>query len=67
MNEKINIQLIETFIKENKLSKTRFCKLCKISPRSYQKIVSGDFRIRLTSLFKIARTLRVPICTLFYT
>lgn len=35
----INVDLIENFLNENGLSKTAFCKIFKISPATFAKII----------------------------
>ncbi len=62
---KINVPLIETYIRKNKLSKTAFCKKCKISYLTLQKIYSDNFNGNILVLFKIARVLKVGIKDLF--
>lgn len=61
----MNVSLIETYMKENKLSKSAFCKKCKIGYHTLQKIFSRDFSGNILVLFRIARTLNVGIKDLF--
>ncbi len=60
-------ELIDNYMIENKLSKNRFCKLCKISISTLNKIFAHDDNIGTIALFKIARTLSIRICELFVT
>lgn len=64
MNNLINIEMIETFRKNNNLTKKDFCKLCRISYSTYQKILKGK-NFRLLALFKIARILKIDISQIF--
>ena len=65
MDNLINTELIKSYMKENNLSKAKFCKICKISPSTFNKIMNnGNFK--LIALFKIARVLNVYVHQLFY-
>ena len=61
----INVQRIQSYIRENKLSKKAFCEKCKISYHTLQKILSNNFNGNIIILFKIARVLNVGIKDLF--
>ncbi|MBQ8374121.1 MAG: helix-turn-helix transcriptional regulator [Clostridia bacterium] len=65
MKYSINLQLINDFMQKQNLSKTKFCKLCKISPITFNKIVSGNTRFYITALWKIARVMKIRIHELF--
>ncbi len=52
-------------MKENKLSKTAFCKLCKINLSTYYKILQGQGKFRIDALFKIARIIDKEVYELF--
>ena len=65
MGNKINIELIETYIKENSLSKTRFCQKCKIDLRTYEKIMNNDLKIDLKVLFKVAKVMNIKVYEMF--
>lgn len=60
-----NTELINNYLDENKLSKTDFCKQCRISIITLNKILTNNNNIGMISLFKVARTLDVVICDLF--
>ena len=64
MNNLINVELILNFIKTKNLSKTKFCKICKISYSTFKKIMGNDDKFGAIALFKIARVLGVNICEL---
>ena len=61
----IKTEMIEAYMQENNLSKTKFCKMCKISPSTLNKIMSNDGNFGIIALFKIARVLGVHIHQLF--
>ena len=61
MKIKLNINLIENFIKEKKITKTKFCKMCKISYSVYLKIMQNNLKIRLINIIKIANLLDLKI------
>lgn len=66
MKEIVNTQKIIEYIDVNNLTKTDFCKLCKISISTFNRILSGkDFY--LATLFKIAKIMQVNVCNLFNT
>ncbi len=64
MNNLINIEIINTYIKENKLTKTGFCKKCKVGLSTFNKIISGK-NFNLIFLFRIAKTMKIGIAELF--
>ena len=64
MKNEVNTEIIDNYLKENKLSKTKFCKVCGISRGTLEKVMKNE-NVRITVLFKIARVLNVPIHQLF--
>ena len=65
MKVEFNIKLIEDYIKNNKLSKKEFCKLCGIGKPILRKILKNQQNLRLSALFKIARALNINVHELF--
>ena len=65
MKNTIKSELIENFIKENNLSKSKFCKMCKISQRTLNKIMTNSENFRIIALFKIARVLKIQVFEMF--
>ncbi len=65
MKNTIKIELIENFIRENKISKTTFCKMCKISPNTLKKIMSNNDNFRIIALFKIAKVIKIKVYEIF--
>lgn len=61
MKNTINIEIIEKFMMENKINKTNFCKMCKISPSTLNKIITKDDNFRIIALFKIARVIKIQV------
>ena len=57
----VKTELIEKYLKDNNLSKTKFCKMCKISPSTLNKIMNNDGHFRITALFKIARVMNLYV------
>ena len=56
---KIKTQLIDEFLKEKSISKSQFCKICKISYSSLQKIYSQNFGVYITTIFRVIRDLNI--------
>lgn len=49
----------------NNLSKKSFCKLCKISYETLQKILYNQYNFRVNAIFKVAKFLNVEVTELF--
>ena len=60
-----NVKLIEDFMKENNLSKTKFCKLCKVSPSVLNKILKNKDNFYPIALCRIAKFINVPLHKMF--
>ncbi len=65
MKNTIKTELIENFIKDNNLSKSKFCKMCKISQSTLNKIITNNENFRIIALFKIARVLKIQVFEMF--
>ena len=65
MKNTIKTEIIENFMLENKISKTKFCKMCKISPSTLNKIMTNDDNFGIIALFKIARVIKVQVYQMF--
>ena len=46
-------EVFEDYMKTHNLSKSGFCKLCKISYSTFNKILTDDFNIRISVFDKI--------------
>ena len=66
MTKYIKISLIETYIKNNSFTITKFCKLCNINPQTLKKIMQNKSNFNISSLFKIAKVMKLEIHELFY-
>lgn len=65
MEDKVNIKIIQNYIEENNFSKTKFCKMCNISPSTYAKIMSGDGKYNVKALYRIARVQDISVGDFF--
>ena len=65
MKNLINIEIIKKYMLENKISKTKFCKMCKISPSTLNKIMTGDDNFRKIAFFKIAKVIKIEVYQMF--
>lgn len=65
MGNDINTQLIKSYISKNKLSLNQFSKLCKISRNTLQKILNNKKNIKLSSIFKIVKVMKVELHEIF--
>ena len=65
MENTIKTELIEKFIKENNLSKSKFCEMCKISQSTLNRIMTNRENFRIIALFKIARVLNNEVYKMF--
>ena len=65
MKNTIKTEIIGKYMNENKLSKTKFCKMCKISPSTLNKIMTNDDNFGIIALFKIARVIEVQVYQIF--
>ena len=65
MKKGLKIQMIEEYMKEQGLSKTKFCRLCKIGAGSLKKVLSEDYSVSLGVVVKIAKQIGVHIADFF--
>lgn len=65
--EKITIKtyLFDKYMEQNNLSKTAFCKKCKITLPTLNKIYSGKENFRITALFKISKIIKIQVFEMF--
>ena len=65
MKNTIKTEIIEKYMLENNISKTKFCKICKISPNTLNKIMANYFNFEIVALFKIARIIKIEVYQMF--
>ncbi len=66
MKEKLNVQMITDYMKNNGLTKKEFCKQCQISTSTLYRIMHGEnFNFKIISLFKIAKKINLKLCQFF--
>lgn len=61
MSNQMNVQFFYDYLKSNNLSKRAFCKICKISVATFEKILSGTENFKVYALYKISRALNIDI------
>lgn len=66
MQNTIKIETIKNFMASNKISKTKFCKMCKISPSTLNKILANRVDFRIFAIFKIAKVIKLQVHQMFY-
>lgn len=62
--EGINVKIIEDYIKNNNLSKTKFCKMCGISLYNLNKILKNDLTVKIIPLLKVIKYIDISSCDL---
>ena len=64
MDRFIKIDKIRDYIKENNLTKQKFCTMSKIGNKTLNKILNGDIDISIKILIKIARAMEIELAEL---
>lgn len=65
MKVRIRKDFFEKYMRDNNLTLTEFCKLCKISMYTYKKIINGTGNYSVYSLLKLARVVDMEMFGLF--
>lgn len=65
MTNDIKVELITDYLQQNKLTKTAFCKQCKISLGTLNKILKNQKNVFITSIVKIARKINTELKDMF--
>lgn len=65
MKQLINKEMIINYLRDNKLSKLKFCKTCNISYQSLIRILEGDSKVKLITVYKICKTINVELKEIF--
>jgi len=63
--EVINTDLIDEFIKNNKLSRYEFCSLCKVPYSVLEQIYNDDYNFDIIYFFKIAYKINIHPAQMF--
>ncbi|MCH5164393.1 MAG: helix-turn-helix transcriptional regulator [Clostridiales bacterium] len=64
MKNEFKTEIIESYLKENNLSKSKFCKLCGISTCTLNRVMNNK-NCRISAFFKIAKAVKVQVYQLF--
>ena len=64
MQKWIRVELITNYLKENKLSKSEFCRRVGISVSVLNKILTNNLHFRADAILKIAKEIKTD--TMFY-
>lgn len=65
MKYRLKTEIIENYIKENNLTKTEFCRGCKVSLYLFNKIMKGYLNFDVRILLRIARLIKIEVYKLF--
>lgn len=65
MRNRLNIEGILRFMKENHLSQKEFCKQCGFSLGVLHKMLKKQMNFRITALYKLQKRMGVPMRDLF--
>ena len=65
MKSDINVKLIEGYLSDNNLTKSSFCKKCRIATSTYEKILNNNFERNIIALCKIAHQMDMHISEMF--
>ncbi len=57
-------EVVEKYLRTNKITKTKFCKLCGISTHTLEKVMNNK-NYRITALFKIAKVIKIEVHQMF--
>ena len=59
--------MIDNYIKQNNLTREKFCRNCKISYESFLKVMRNETHFRINVVFKIAKGMELEkVSELFY-
>ena len=61
----IDVDIIKAYMKKHSISRSEFCKQCKISVFVLNKLLCGKTNIRIAAIFKIAKVMGVKVSVLF--
>lgn len=59
-NEKMfKTEILDEFLVKNKISKSKFCKFCKISPKTLKRVYAQDLYLKIRVVQKIAKIIGI--------
>ena len=61
MEARMKFELIERFLKEKNITKEEFCKLCKITARTYAMIRENNLLVRAKEVSKVIYVLGITM------
>lgn len=64
MDNPFDTDMIISYLKENDLSVRQFCRLCKICPSTYKKIMT-EGNCKISAVFKISKAMNIRPSQLF--
>ncbi len=64
MKNIINVDVINNYLKENKMTKKELCEKSKISIGVLYKILANK-NFSIVSIFKLAKTIDIRVCEMF--
>ena len=62
---KFNIKALDEYLKAEKISKEEFCLRADLNPSELDLLYTNNLELRIDSLFKICKTLRIEIAQMF--
>jgi transcriptional regulator with XRE-family HTH domain len=65
MEQIYNTKLITDYLEKTGISKTKFCKECRISAYTYSRVMAQNAHIGIKQLFRIARRLNIEFHKFF--
>ncbi len=65
MKNEFKKEVIENYLKINRISKMKFCKLCGVSLYTLKKIMNNNLNYRIDALFKIAKVINIQVSQMF--
>lgn len=59
-----NVEMVENYIKENKLTKKAFCEKCNISVTTLYKVLNNK-NVYLGTIYRIAKVIHIELKNMF--
>ncbi len=67
MKEKIiKSKLITKYMEENNVEEDTFCKLCNITKKEFNQVMTDDLELDITVILKVADLIKVKLHKMFY-